>query len=658
MRRILTSLALLLACNISFAQSSQDKAVELNAVVQVSPPKITLHWKQITTDTPTIQVWKKAKSAISWGTALATLTATDTVYADTAVIVDSAYEYQVFALGSVWGSSGYIYAGIKAPAIHNRGAVILMVDSTFSDSCAAEIKTLMNDLSGDGWQVIRHDFARSRPDTFISAVISNDYATHLNVTSVLLLGHVAVPYSGDLNPDGHPDHLGAWPADVYYACFAAAWTDAIVNDPGSSYVANRNILGDGKWDHTYLPLPAVLHVGRVDFYNMPAFSATEIQMMRRYLVKDHSYKMDSLAVIHRGLISDNFGYFSGEAFGANGYRNFAPLVGRNNVAALPFVSTLSTASYQWAYGCGGGSFTSASGIGVTSDFAANANNSIFTMLFGSYFGDWNVQNNFLRAPLCANPPSLTNCWAGRPNWFLHHMALGESIGYSAMLTQNNNAMLYQPANYGAGFVHVALMGDPSLRTDYIKPVTNLVVTTPVHSGAMLNWTASVDPGVIGYYVYRADSVYGYYTKISSSMVTGTSYHDLLAPPGLHSYMVRPVKLQSSPSGQYYNLGVGMYDTATITFSVLQVANVHPTINVSVFPNPAQNNLNVTVNTNNASVATMFVVNAMGQSFATVTKQLQAGDNAYNLNLSDFAPGNYSLIVKIGDTKVVQKFVKL
>ena len=65
--------------------------------------------------------------------------------------------------------------------------------------------------------------------------------------------------------------------------------------------------------------------------------------------------------------------------------------------------------------------------------------SVFTMLFGSYFGDWNYQNAFLRMPLTQGN-TLTNAWAARPNWHFYHMAMGENIGYSTKLTQNTSSL--------------------------------------------------------------------------------------------------------------------------------------------------------------------------------------------------------------------------
>jgi hypothetical protein len=539
--------------------------------------------------------------------------------------------------------------------------MILLVDSTFIDSCEVEITGLMNDLSGDGWQLIRHNFSRTVSDVTIKADVVNDYATNTDVNAVFILGHLAVPYSGELRPDGHLDHLGAWPADVFYGSMNTLWTDYLINDTASiSFPANINLPGDGKSDQTIFPPGSELQVGRIDFYDMPAFAASEIQLMKRYLAKDHAYKIDSIEMRHRAIIRDEFNY-SIEGFSGNGWRNFSPLVSRDSITVVGYynlVPALATSSYQWVYACGGGTFTSANGVGTTFDIAANPNYSIFSMYFGSYFGDWNVQNNYLRAPLCADPPSLTNCWAGRPNWQFHHMALGENIGYSARLTQNNGKGLYtMPYNYAAGGVHVALMGDPSLRTHYIKQASNLMIT-PNQNGAILSWTASADTGVIGYYVYRADSMYGFYELITENMLTSTTYSDTLSTNGLKYFMVRPVKLQSTPSGNYYNLGVGIQDTVTISTSVSQIEILLPAVSISVFPNPAQYHLNVSITSTGAGKVVMHMVNETGQCLNSITKQLQPGMNNYSFNTINMIAGIYTLIIETGNSIKEIKWVKL
>jgi hypothetical protein len=562
MKTISTLLLVLLCCMHASAQNTRDYAVEITATVQSSPAQIALTWRSIPNVT-SYKLYRKTKNATAWGSAVATVAAPATSYADAGVAADSAYEYKVEGNASNFTAYGYIYAGINLPETHNKGTLVMIVDSTFTDSCHAELYQLMKDYSGDGWQIVRHDVARTLRDSLVREMIKNDYVSYPNVRAVQLIGHVAVPYSGYTAPDGHPDHVGAWPADVYYGNMTGTWTDATVNVTTSPYPANVNVPGDGKWDQTSQTTPNELQVSRIDFYNMPAFNKTEVQMMRSYLNKDHSYKMDSLTMNHRGLISDNFGAFGGEAFAGSGWRNFSPLVNRDSVTATStLINDMSGSnSYQWAYGCGGGWFTGASGIGSTSDYVTHNVNGIFMMLFGSYFGDWNSQDNFLRAPLCSDVPALTNCWAGRPHWYFHHMALGENIGYDARLSQNNFS-LYVPGYYGS-VIYIALMGDLSLRTDYINPPQNVTITA-ARTGPVISWTASADPGVTGYYVYRSDSEFGTYTLVSGKLTT-TSFTDTYGANGFKYYMVRATKPETTPSGTYNNLSIGVTAGANVVY---------------------------------------------------------------------------------------------
>jgi len=83
------------------------------------------------------------------------------------------------------------------------------------------------------------------------------------------------------------------------------------------------------------------------------------------------------------------------------------LVGKDSIRALDFVTTLDTNSYQWAYGCGGGSYTSCGGVGVTADFVNHKQFSVFNMLFGSYYGDWDSKNNLMRGLLASEGTALS-----------------------------------------------------------------------------------------------------------------------------------------------------------------------------------------------------------------------------------------------------------
>lgn len=125
------------------------------------------------------------------------------------------------------------------------------------------------------------------------------------------------------------------------------WTDITVLTIDTTVKPrNKNIPGDGKWDQSGVPTTVELQVSRIDFANMPLFAKSEVTMMKSYLYKAHQYKMDSLYVSRKGLVDDNFGAFSGEAFAANAWRNFPQLIGRNNIKAADFITTLNDSAYQ------------------------------------------------------------------------------------------------------------------------------------------------------------------------------------------------------------------------------------------------------------------------------------------------------------------------
>ena len=654
MNRCCLLVALLLSYLPAFAQTSADYAVQITATVQPAPPLIILSWKSLPGATA-YDIYKKAKTDTAWGPQLTSLSPADTVFKDANVIVDSAYEYRVVTKGTPV-ATGHVYAGINAPPIHHRGRLILLVDSTFVDSCAANLSLLMKDLRGDGWEVARFNISRTTPDSTIKALIKLQHQFFPSTNAVLIVGHLSVPYSGVINPDGHVEHRGAWPADMYYADLNDPWTDTSANVLALR-PENNNIPGDGKWDRSALSSPVELQVSRIDFYNMPAFAKTEVQLMNSYLTRAHAYKMDSLPVAKRALVDDNFGVYSGEAFAANGWRNYPTLVGTNNIYQLDLIAALRDSSFQWAYGCGGGAYTGAGGIGYTPDFAADSINAIFVQLFGSYFGDWDNQNNFLRAPLCAEPPALTSCWAGRPNWFFHHMALGEHIGYSARLTQNNIDSLYTPANASTpGRVHAALLGDLSLRTDYIKPVSNFSVAHLNDSSIILTWNPSPDPGVVGYYVYRSTSAFGHYQQISS-FVPNTTFNDISLASGVYYYMVRPVKLQSTPSGSYYNLGIGTADSITF-FNTTTVARLIKEDNVTVYPNPARNILNVLITSPESTDLTLTLIDMNGKQILSRTHHITPGKNNFTFQIGSLPTGAYAVLIRTHQSAISKTWIKV
>lgn len=555
-RILIITICIMSLKSYTYGQTPKDVTVELSARVELSPLSIHLSWPSNSL-TNQYQVYRKLKTGTSWGPMIATLSGSETQYMDTLIMEGVSYEYRVIRSGQGFNGYGYINSGIHIPAIESRGILILLVENTLADSLTNEIKRLENDLIGDGWKVKKFNIDRDESVLAVKDIIKTEYNKDIpNTKAVFLLGHIPVPYSGNLNPDGHPDHQGAWPADVFYADINGNWTDTGINNSIASDERNINTPGDGKFDQTVLPSDVELQIGRVDLSDMPAFTLSEIELTRNYLDKDHNYRHKKFNPEYGAVIDDNFGFFSGEAFAHSGWRNFAPLIGSENIESSDYFTTLSDKSYLWSYGCGGGSYTSAGGIGSTNNFASSDLQGVFTMLFGSYFGDWDKKNNFLRAPL-AQGKTLTSAWAGRPHWVLHHMGLGENIGYNVKLTQNNNALYH--SNYGGRFIHIALMGDPTLRNNIVAPPNNLQ-TSVDEKDVLLTWEPSTD-SVLGYYVYMKNDSLSEYERLNQAPINDTKYtHECLLYKASYTYRVHAINLQLTPSGTYYNLSQGIMDS--------------------------------------------------------------------------------------------------
>lgn len=643
--------ASIFSCHL-FSQTSQQAAVELWATVQASPPTVTLNWVGMAGSTG-YDVAKKLKTTTSWTTVAASLPGTTTAFVDNNVNVGDNYEYRVIRTAPTlsYNAYGYINTGIQVPVVENRGKLILLIANNFSTSLAPEIKRLQDDLEGDGWLVLTDYVSTTASVTTIKSMITTTYNLDpTNTKALFLLGHVPVPYSGNFGPDAHTDHQGAWPADTYYGDMNGNWTDNVVNVTTGLPVRTQNIPGDGKFDQNTVGTGVELQVGRVDLSGMTSFTLTETQLTKNYLDKDHNYRKKVFTPIKRAVIDDNFGYFSGEAFASSGYKNFGPLVTPTNVIAADYFTTMANGtSYQWSYGCGGGSFTSAGGIGNTANFASSNLGGVFTILFGSYFGDWDVNDNFLRAPLCQGQ-TLTNLWSGRPHWAIHHMGLGETIGYSTRVTQNNTGTYYY--SYAQNFIGISLMGDPSLRNDVVAPVSNVVATKNGYN-CVINWTASTQTNVLGYNIYMKNDTNKTYVKINNAPITSTSYTDnCLIYPGIYKYMVRALVLENTPSGTYYNMSEGIADTAmnTVNLTVYATAGAVYTGTSSVVNftcaatggtafawnfgdagTSTQQNPTHTYTTNGTYTATVIVSKACNSVTLTVPLGITTGINSLVLN---------------------------
>jgi PKD repeat protein len=178
------------------------------------------------------------------------------------------------------------------------------------------------------------------------------------------------------------------------------------------------------------------------------------------------------------------------------------------------------------------------------------------------------------------------------------MALGENIGYSTLITQNNTGLYYPspyPLNAGIyNMVHISLMGDPSLRGDVVAPVSS-VVATRIGNNCNISWAATTETNIAGYNIYMKNDTNKSYVKINANYISGTTYTDnCMMFPGVYKYMVRAVKLENTPSGTYYNMSEGIADTALNTFNLNVYADFSVTVNSNTVTFTNQS-LNSTIN---------------------------------------------------------------
>ena len=606
------------------------QTVQVSATVQASPPQIRLHWP-LNTSITSYTIYKKLLTDSTWGNPIVTnLSGMTTGYTvNSGIVVGTAYEFEIIGRQSSATAYGYLASGINLPLVDNRGKVILMVEQTTGSQLTAGLTQLINDLLGDGWTVIRHNVSSTDRISYVQSLVSQDYrADPSNVKALFLFGNVPIPKSGWLAP--LPGEETAtflpFPTDLYYGIIGGAWTD--MKNFGTGSETETNLARDGKFDQntvmdlfqgTILPsAPVSLEVGRVDLSNLPAFSgyyastnASEVDLLNNYLRKDHDYRTAAFSYRSQGLIDDQFtGYYynnaySAEDFAQNGWRNFAPFFGAQNLvqgnfsgdSANNFFVTDSSHSplpYLWAYGCGSYSYSSSSyysdSPNIYTSQLQTTDPAVFTMLFGGKYGEWDGQDDLLRAVLATPNYGLTSCWGGRPNWYFHRMGIGNEIGESVRLTQNNINGLYLPTDTFVsgttsttynGNLYVNLMGDPTLRLSMPPPPTTLTAKQVGDHAIQLSWAApNNNTNLAGYAVYRVSNangpVYGPVTRIDgsgNSFLSGTTFTDTTpmsqvsgASNNSNTYIVRAVQLDSSTSSSYYNGSEGTMVSFTPLFT--------------------------------------------------------------------------------------------
>lgn len=547
----------------------------LSASIETSPPRVKLFWGGCPGVPPVVR--RRPLGETNWAILATSSDLNALTDSDPGLVLGQVYEYAV--------DERTIIVGLHRQPSENRGRVLLLVDETLERRLTASLEQFTADLVGDGWQVTRtsaprHDdqawdrgpIARKHLESVRrvrSLILAEHTASDGKLNTVILIGHVAIPYSGINTEDGHFDHNGAWPADSYYGDLNHEWSDGVVNSANSiPSPVLRNVPGDGKFDPNVFnsatstnpqPLNGIeVAVGRIDFANLPAFrNLSETELLQRYFDKDHRYRHGELGFTDTAVIGGFFySPFNPDSLSVydNGAWTLSRLVGldwtgvRFGDAFAPGVSALW--GIQGGYGNpntlhNNPAANTGQGISAVSATTLAARRTgpavAFHLLKGSYFGDWNLgPNNFMRAVLAVPDGGLASLWFRDTVWRTEALAAGEPLGTA----------LLRSAQGSASTRTTYLLGDPTLRMAVVKPPRD-VKAVRTGDSVRLTWISGTVEAI--HHVYRATTASGPFARLSQEPLATSFVSDATASKGRQFYQVRALALTTTGSGTYTNL---------------------------------------------------------------------------------------------------------
>lgn len=455
-----------------------------------------------------------------------------------------------------------------------QGILAVVVDQTIQNDISLALKEMVRNWIEDGWQVRiipapRHNDDGAPGGNHRNVVeLKNNLASlyededpQERLSCIVLIGHVAVPYSGRINPDGH--FFRAWEADLFYGDLVDGqkWTDRERDTPGAQ---GARVPDDGILDPHRFPSSIEVPVGRIDFANLPAFSQSEPVLISNYLEKVVRYKNGTLTFPPTTACFSSFPH-EGLTYAAfmNQVRNASPITG-NNLDRIFEVNIFKKRDpFLLGVQLGAGSYDTisngnASHIFRSSDIAANANahRAAFLILDGSYFGNWNTRNNFLRSVLTVENGGLASLWGRQGlvkiHWLNTGMTMGECVvNYANYLTQFGSRG--NQAN-----VYIQLMGDPTLTATRELPPTNFTIKRGANSTSF-SWDDPENSPV--YLEYTPDGIHGKFEVLTPTPLRNNPLIlDRDVGPGI-TFRLRRVVENDTPSGYWIVLSHGALATS-------------------------------------------------------------------------------------------------
>ncbi len=596
-----------------------NRSVQISSSYSTSPASITICWHNtdaIRSITSNVIVERREPDNASpvWTTLTSTLPSTQRSYQDTTVSSGVMYEYRVtfnqtshpsmysdvnysdtpnnaISTGTNEQAIGYISTGINVPTPQYNGKIILVIDNTFQTSLASSIATLTNDLEGDRWKVVGPIYVNrtDAPTTVRAQILSQYNLDTANTKAVYLIGHVPVAAMGPFSPTIDYHSYTGFVSDMIYADMNETWTSGCSSFTWPPAPAFQGTIDDLPSANKFCKTSATpeLQVGRIDMYQMPAFGGTELSLLQGYLDRMHQLKTRAFIPNERAYISTDAGMDSisiGNALETRGaWNDVTSVVGgtgtassnpsithRNSVS--PALETIITPAnnYEFVFNLSQGQNCSYTSDTNSTNIAAGTGwGGVFNDVGISYIGQWNCQNNVLRA-LLSKGRGANAFLAINRYMYWHHMGMGKNIGYSFLKTgAGNNATtpVYPPVGgiftdsmtTYSGNGYMTLLGDPTTRMTYVDMPGVLNVTGTSGNPATFTWgAASGSPD--GYNIYKIGSSI---SRVNPSTISGTSYTGSEVFTSGTKYMVTAVKKKNSlGGGSYWNESLGSIYTTS------------------------------------------------------------------------------------------------
>lgn len=593
MRYLLLILIILWSVQLLNAQITNgfDFAIEgqtlclAEVTITQSPPSATLHFLDaaLNTGDPT-SVYRRPLygDGTDWVLQVSNLPAGTLSWTDTNVSIGDLWEYQVRRSNSGGDAIGYAMASIYHDQTDYRGQIILLMADNIQNHLPAEVIRLKKDITTDGWYINElvvpkgaTDFNDGANVVSIKNLITNIYnaAPVLDKPKILfVLGHVPLPRMGLIGqtPDDHDENAGARGSDSYYADLDGIFTDVGTHNVGLTDPLQHNIPGDFRWDQDNIPSELEMAFGRVSFHHIETGTfAEEIDGMKTYLDKLHAHRY----VTSGSKIGTATAFYEGGYSNSTdaSYRCLPAFSGGANV----LTSSLGTSSghNQWVQDNGPFLWYMQNRfVPQLTEWQTVGMDALVFSSDQSYWGFGDLPNHggnsgweksTIRRILSYDTQNLIALWTTSAINVFHQAGAGEPLGLVCKQIMDHNLTNQKLEKREVPWdntdwwnrTHFNFFGDPTLRLFQTMPATNFtIISTTTQTN--LQWTASTDNNLIGYYIYKSNSEFGIYQKVSSLLNATTTSCTMPTPNVGDWYMVRAVAEQNSGSGVFLHPSQG------------------------------------------------------------------------------------------------------